>query len=371
MKVRGRFAAAAIIAGALAVAADNMGKAQTNLVIGLLLPPEEPQAASVREGVALGVEQANKTDGANVRLVIRGRVGQWGADGVEAARMVLDDGAQGLIAPPDGAASHLALQVSGRTAVPVISLCADSSVTQTGIPWMARMVPGTIDEAKAIFAFARGKRWMAIVPNDHAGRQIAQDLNAAAKAGGCELGTAINLQSFATNWAAVQSRILADRPDAILVWVDPAAAATIAKTLRAAGFSGLLGGPSWLNSAGFVAATVDGFVIPVPVVDRECRARLEKFTADYRSRFGHEPDAMATMSHDAACLLVRVLRQAGDRPAREMFPLCSSFFGASGILNFDAQGNRQVEIRAEQSRGGRFVPVESKMPEAQLSEAHP
>ena len=29
---------------------------QTNLVIGLLLPPEEPEAGSVREGVTLGVE---------------------------------------------------------------------------------------------------------------------------------------------------------------------------------------------------------------------------------------------------------------------------------------------------------------------------
>src|ERR1700690_264550 len=69
----------------------------TNLVIGLLVPPEEPEAASLRDGATLGVELANQSPGPRVSLVIRGRIGQWGADGVEAARMVTDDGALGLI----------------------------------------------------------------------------------------------------------------------------------------------------------------------------------------------------------------------------------------------------------------------------------
>src|SRR5947207_960250 len=94
------------------------------LKIGLLLPPEEPYARSIREGALLAQEDANKVGDRKVEVIIRGRAGQWGADGVEAARMVIDDGVEGLIAPSDGAASHLALQVSGRTAVPVISLCA-------------------------------------------------------------------------------------------------------------------------------------------------------------------------------------------------------------------------------------------------------
>src|SRR6185369_2546556 len=100
--------------------------ASNSLKIGLLLPPEEPQGSSVREGALFAKEQASKSVMEPVEVLIRGRVGQWGDDAAEAARMVIDDGAAGLIAPPDGAASHLVLQVSGRTAVPVVSLCADS-----------------------------------------------------------------------------------------------------------------------------------------------------------------------------------------------------------------------------------------------------
>jgi ABC-type branched-subunit amino acid transport system substrate-binding protein len=84
------------------------------LKIGVLLPPEEPQAHSVQEGVLLAKEEANKTNTKPLDIIIRGRVGQWGADGAEAARMVTEDGVDGLIAPPDGAATHPVLAGPGR-----------------------------------------------------------------------------------------------------------------------------------------------------------------------------------------------------------------------------------------------------------------
>ena len=75
-------------------AADNA------LLIGLLLPPEESSGLSLSQGAQFAVHHCNEQPGAKASLVIRGRPGQWGDDGVEAARMVLDDGARGLIAPP-------------------------------------------------------------------------------------------------------------------------------------------------------------------------------------------------------------------------------------------------------------------------------
>ena len=146
--------------------------------IGLLLPPEEAEAVSLRQGAQLAVDRANKTQGFTRELLIRGRIGQWGADGEEAGKLVIDESVQGLIAPPGGAPSHLALQVSGRTATPVVSLCSDSSVTKAGIPWMARIVPETGDEARAIFntfKVDRKFRWCALVPPERAGREAAKD----------------------------------------------------------------------------------------------------------------------------------------------------------------------------------------------------
>ena len=88
-----------VLAGALTAACGCPWRAWaggqgTNVVIGLLLPPEEAEAASLRLGVLLAVEDANRAAAPRVSVVVRGRIGQWGADAVEAARMVLDDGAR-------------------------------------------------------------------------------------------------------------------------------------------------------------------------------------------------------------------------------------------------------------------------------------
>ena len=189
--------AIALMAGMAFLHTGETSTDNTNLVIGLLVPPEEPGAASLRDGATLGVELANQSAGPQVRLIIRGRTGQWGADGVEAARMATDDGALGLIAPPDGAATHLVLQVSGRTAVPVITLSADSTVSQTGVPWMARIVPRTVEEAKTLFAGTHASHWVAVIPDGRAGREAARDLNEAATNSGCSIEKTFEVKTVA------------------------------------------------------------------------------------------------------------------------------------------------------------------------------
>ena len=263
-------AVTALVSVAAPLRGAEAAAANANIVIGLLLPPEETEATSLRDGALLGVSDANETTGVLARLIIRGRVGQWGADAVEAARMVTDDGARGLIAPADGSASHLALQVSGRTATPVVSLCADSSVSRAGVPWMVRVVPRTVDEARALFAGIQvhstngATRWAAVVPDGRPGRELARDLKEAAAASGCLLETPFEAKSPLTNAAAIAGQILKGHASVVALWLDPATAGILVKSLRAAGFAGRLAGPGRLRSAGFAAAAgeaVEGFVV--------------------------------------------------------------------------------------------------------------
>ena len=210
----------------------------------------------MREGILLAQEQASKNSRAKVDVIVRGRVGQWGADAAEAARMVTDEEVAGLIAPPDGAASHLVLQVSGRTAVPVASLCADSSVTRTGVPWMLRVVPTTEQEATALFESAllrkAGKRahWAAVVPDGRAGREISRDLAQAASAVSCELDPIVEVSSSSSNPDAIRGPVLRTQPDGVLIWLAAAPAASVVKDFRSSGYTGKLAGPGRLNSGG-------------------------------------------------------------------------------------------------------------------------
>jgi len=350
----------ALMAGTAFLPARETSADNTNLVIGLLVPPEEPGAASLRNGATLGVELANQSSGPQVRLVIRGRIGQWGADGVEAARMVTDDGALGLIAPPDGAATHLVLQVSGRTAVPVITLSADSSVSQTGVPWMARIVPRTVEEAKMLFTGIHASHWVAVIPDERAGREAARDLNEAATNSNCSIEKIIEVKSSFTNATRLCKQILKNHPDAILLWLDPATAGTLAKALRAAGFAGTLAGPGRLRSADYAKTAGDameGLMVPSPVLEKDSATAFQLFTNAFCRRFGHEPDATASAAYDAATLLIHILRQPGGRPAHEAFPIGFSLAGATGILSFDSEGNRKVNLQLFKAHDGQFIPA--------------
>ncbi|HEX7579392.1 MAG TPA: ABC transporter substrate-binding protein [Thermoanaerobaculia bacterium] len=269
------------------------------LVVGLLLPPDEPEAASIRKGALAAVAEANAAGGPVVVLKIRGRKGPWGSDAAEAARLVEEDGASVLIAPPDGSATHLVLQVSGRTGVPVFTLCADSSVTKTAVPWVARVVPSTVEQARGVFAKTPGTRWLAVVPAARAGREAARDLTAA-KGSGVSLVTV-----EAGSWSGPDGlrdlrRVMSNiRPDAVLVWLPPTGAKDAVAAFRATGYAG--------------PVTVRSQAVPSPL---EAYAR------------------------DAASLAIRVLRGPHGAEPRRAFPLAGGFVGATGRMTFDSSGNR-------------------------------
>lgn len=336
------------------------------MVIGLLLPPEEAEGASLRAGVTLAVEQANQGPSPKVTLVTRGRTGQWGADAVEAARMVLDDGAQGLIAPPNGAATHLALQVAGRTAVPVISLCADSSVSKTGVPWMVRIAPGTIEEGRFLLSGltvdqADSIEWVALVPDGRAGREVSLDLNRAATAAHRQLKRVCEVSSTLTNLESVTAQVLKEQPKGVLVWLDPAPAGRLTRSLREAGFVGRLAGPSRCNSPAFLSASAqasEGFLVPAIVLDKLGEQHFLSFQTAFRQRYGIQAGVTAAEGYDAARLLVHLLGKYDSQSLPRAFPLVFSLPGVSGELSFDAEGNRKLALRLLVARRGSFVAVE-------------
>jgi ABC-type branched-subunit amino acid transport system substrate-binding protein len=280
--------------------------------------------------------------------------------------MVTDDGAEGLITPPDGAASHLVLQVSGRTAVPVASLCADSSVSRTGVPWMVRVVPRTIEEAAALFTkvpFAtsdRTNRWLALVPDGRAGRETTRDLKSAASACGCRLDQTIEVGSAFTNAESIRAQLLNHQPDAILIWLAPVPSAKLSRIFRTVGFSGVLAGRAWLRSADFISSAGDaseGFLIPGLVQTGDCAKRWRLFQATYQKRWNHEPDWMAGMSYDAAELLIQIVKQGDFRGPSHRLPARFLWPGVSGDLSFDFEGNRQVKLELLQGHANGFRPL--------------
>jgi branched-chain amino acid transport system substrate-binding protein len=150
-------------------------------------------------------------------------------------------------------------------------------------------------------------------------------------------------------------RLLTNRAEGILLWLDPVPAGSLLKLIKIAGFEGQLAGPGSLSSLEFentAGSAMEGFAMPSPALDEETDARFERFASAFRARFGREPDATAAMSYDAAQVLVQILYRANGRPAHELFPINFSLPGVTGVLSFDAQGNRKVKLELRQDRDG-------------------
>ncbi len=336
----------------------------TGACIGLLLPPEEAEVVSLRQGAELGIAAASEKYRSPWQLLIRGRVGQWGADGEEAGRMVLNDGVRGLIAPPGGSPSHLALQVSGRTATPVVSLCPDSSVIGAGIPWMVQVVPGNVDEAKALFSQWPNStpnatwKWSCLVPTERAGREIGIDLRRAATATGSELTEPVRWDTGKD--AEAIKAVLAANPEGILLWLDPEPAGRLVVLLRKAGFGGRLAGPSRLDSPVFwrtAGESARGFILAKPQLDAGCQVVHRRFDEAYRKAYGQAPDVTAAYAYDAALVLGAVLHRSGEKPPYTAFPLVEDMPGASGPLMFRSNGERIVTLTLWEKRSEGLVPL--------------
>lgn len=354
-----RLLASLLLAAAFGSPAPLPAADRGAVVLGLLLPPDEPRAASIRRGAETAVAEANAKPGPTISLAVRGKRGPWGSDASEAALLVMDDGAQALIAPPDGAAAHLVLQVSGRTAVPVAMLCTDTSVTTASLPWAVRVAPSSLDEAQAIFRGTRAIRWLAVVPAGRAGREAAADLRKGAATERRTIAKVIESRADAPSPSNLREALSHVRPDGVLLWLDAAPAARLARALREAGFAGTVAGPMKLDPATLFALSgtaAEGVVTPTwPAPSGAERAGFE---VAYRRLFGEEPDSTATLAHDAALFLIdRVRRSGGDETRRASSP-SEPLRGASGPLHFDSFGNRIVPLSLVRGGGGRFVPGE-------------
>jgi len=333
------------------------------VTIGLVAPPDDPGAASLRCGAQLAVIEANESGEAPVALEIQGEKGQWGTVGNDAVTLVCDRRVDGVVTPPDGAASHLILQVAGRTQVPVASVCPDSSVTDAGVPWAVRVVARTDQEAAALFnaeppRAGGATRWWAVVPAGRPGRPIRHDLESAARATGSRLERLLE-DDPAGDPARLAGALAAASPDAVLLWLAPARAGAMTAALRAAGFRGRLAGPGRLDSEDFLQAA--GAAAAGMQVAGNRAPEDRQFVDRFRHEFGRAPDTLAASAHDAAWVLIDLLRRSADGAGYRQFPLSSPTEGVTGVLHFDPSGNRTDPLQLLTCRDGRFVPLASTL----------
>jgi branched-chain amino acid transport system substrate-binding protein len=335
--------------------------------IGLLAPLSGPRRAEgelLLRAAELALEDEAAVPlphGCRIGLAKRDESGPWGQAASEVVRLVEEDRAIALITSSDGVAAHLAEQVSTKLGVPVITLSTDTTTTQINLPWIFRLGPADLDQARA---FARNiylqrclKRVVVVTQLDHDGRVGAEAFKMVAKELSPETAPATVLVRVAANDTpldanSVVQEILTQKPQALVFWTSSQAASELLGQMRlpsipiylcqkaAAGPSGARPRPDHEETGGiWTVSTEVGASVP-PLRDRPTSVRAH-FEQRYRERTGNVPSVAAAQAYDAVRIIAAALRNAGPNRARLRDALAETrnFPGASGPITFDHAGN--------------------------------
>ncbi len=188
------------------------------------------------------------------------------------------------------------------------------------------------------------------------GQGIAEYFQKEAKSLGVKVAGFTGTEEKA-NFDAILSPILAAKPDCIYFGGMFDQAAVLFKQARQKGFMGMclsddgfdspdaskIGGDVLLQGAGTFYSTVSGPASIYP--------GTKKFIADFKAKFGNEPEPFAAQSYDATAMLLKAIETAakangGKVPDRlevcKAVRAIKSFKGITGTISFDRKGDPLV-----------------------------
>jgi len=364
--------------------------------IGLLVPlsgPRRAEGEALIRAAKLALEDEAATplpDGRRLALAARDENGPWGQAASEVVRLVEDDRAIALITSSEGAAAHLAEQVSTKLGVPVLTLSTDTTTTQINLPWIFRLGPSDLVQARVfardIYLRRRLKRVVLVAELNHDGRVGGEDFEKAARELSPESAPAtvpvrVAVDGTVQDAPAVAQEIAAQNPEALVFWTGPHTASELLGKIHlpsvpiylcwkaAQGRTEDTPRPTCRScpvenngilTVGADVETSDGQLtdglgssiektvgIWTVSTDSPQSAVRTNFERRYRERTGSAPSEAAAQAYDAVRLIAAALRHAGPNRARLRDALTDTrnFAGASGPITFDHAGNDLSSVK--------------------------
>ena len=99
---------------------------------------------------------------------------------------------------------------------------------------------------------------------------------------------------------------------------------------------------------------------------------IQKFVADYRSRYGVVPDALAALGYDAMKVLADAIKRAGTTEGpklKDAINSTSNFVGVTGVITIDKDRNAVKPAVVLKLQDRKYIYVETIKPEGMVSDS--
>ncbi len=264
-------------------------------------------------------------------------------------RALRDEHVVAVVAPMLGTQMLALLPLAAEYEVPLVTISGTAKITEMGNPWIFRFFPG---DAVTKVAHARyvvqelGARRPAILYQTTAYGQsgrghLAETLTALGAAPVYEEGMDVSVKDM----TAALNKAMAANPDVLVLHMHSGPTALLVRQVRAQGIDlPIVAGSAMhqpttaalLSPAELKGVCAESGSSPVS----GGTAEIERFTADYRKRFGAEPDAFALAQYDATRMVLAALRDGAASPAAMRDWLSGhAFEGLAMTYRSDGKGN--------------------------------
>jgi branched-chain amino acid transport system substrate-binding protein len=347
----GRLSAVAVAAVAL-TACPGQGP----LKLGAVLPltgPHEVYGQAIRKGVELAYEQVKADETApKVELVVRDSA----SDPETAKKRLAEVYDLGAIASIGGVTSAEALAMVEITddkrrvlLSPSASLPQLSGISEN----FFRVYPSDFSEGTVMARYAYDRlnlrTGLILAKEETYAKGIQQVFTDEFQRKGGKILETVDFPAGTRDFAALADRAVTLKPDFVYVAAYAEEASRLIAQLAAHQF----GGPVLTTSSIAAAETLqrmgaaaEGIYFTQTSFDPDAPkapAQVKRFVADYKARYGEDPDIYAAHGYDAFMILVQAIREGGDSALAFWKGMRNihEYPGVTGALQFDDKGDVQ------------------------------
>jgi branched-chain amino acid transport system substrate-binding protein len=347
------------IADPLTVAAHQIKEDGDTVKIGLLIPDNKSLAA--KNGAELAVREANLKGGVKgvpVRLIVQSMEGPWGTGSNQAVSLIFDENVVAILGSHDGRNAHLVEQVAAKSRVVFLSAWSgDPTLSQAFVPWFYNCVYNDLQISEALFReiYDKGKYLNIAVITDNnydSGSALKNFLKRVASEGNPE-PLNISYCDTSQDFKSITKKLKSAEINCVVLFVCPPASLKIAQQLCMDYINmPVYGSLCLLNEDKITVEDLKNYgnvkIVSSDILSGEIGL---SFREDYKNRYGRLPCAVAAYAYDAMNVLIEAIRKGGTEREKMQSSLSEiKHVGVTGIIQFDARGNRKgtpgfVEIK--------------------------
>jgi branched-chain amino acid transport system substrate-binding protein len=272
--------------------------------------------------------------------------------GTAAAQKLVDAKVAGVIGHLNSGTTIPASQIYNDAGIPQISPSATNpKYTRQGYAGVFRMVADDVHLGGTLGKYAvetlKGKNVAVIDDRTAYGQGVADEFEKGVTAAGGKVVGREFTNDKATDFNAILTTLKAKKPDVVFFGGMDAVAGPMLKQMKALGIKAKFMGGDGICSSELPKLAGDGmadeqvYCAEAGGVEGEQKAGMEKFRADFKTKFGSDVQVYAPYVYDAVKVMAEAMVKANSSEPAKYLPALKAveYKGVTGNIAFDEKGD--------------------------------